>query len=101
MQTGMKLWLSLAVMLLGIFLCRQDVMAQHAGNISGNVRNEQNEPLPGVTVQSNTNTGKRIATTDAAGVFTFSNLPEGTYDFSFSYVGYAAQQLNGYKLKTG
>lgn len=101
MQTGMKLWLSLAVMLLGIFLCRQDVMAQNAGSISGNVRNEQNEPLPGVTVQSNTSTGKRIATTDAEGVFTFNNLPEGTYDFSFSYVGFAAQQLNGYKLKTG
>jgi len=92
MRTRMKL---LAVMLLGMFLCKQDVMAQGSGSIVGIVRNEQNEPLPGVTVQSN----KRIVTTDAGGAFSFNALPEGEYSLSLSYVGYAGQQLNNLHLK--
>lgn len=94
MRTRMKL---LAVILLGMFLCKQDVMAQGSGSIAGIVRNEQNEPLPGVTVQSN----KRIVTTDAGGSFSFNALPEGSYTLSLSYVGYANQQLNNLQLKAG
>jgi TonB-linked SusC/RagA family outer membrane protein len=95
MLTQMKL---LAVLLLGMVLCHQTAIAQSSGSISGTVRNEQNEALPGVTVQA---TGKHMTTTDANGNFTLASLNEGTYEITFSYVGYANYPVSNFNLKAG
>ena len=75
---------------------------QKNSTVRGVVSNEKNQPLVHVTVVArNTKTNFAAgASTDTGGVFTFTNLPAGgPYNFSFSGVGYLAQDLNGYTLK--
>lgn len=72
--------------------------------VKGIVHGADNEPLVGVSViirnaKTNFTSGTK---TDTAGVFTFAHVPSGgTYNFSFSMVGYEAQTLSGYTLKEG
>jgi TonB-linked SusC/RagA family outer membrane protein len=77
---------------------------QKNSTVTGVVSNEKNQPLAHVTIVArNTKTNFAAgASTDTAGVFSFSNLPAGgPYNFSFSGVGYQAQDMNGYTLKEG
>jgi len=59
-------------------------------NVTGTVRDEQGEPLPGVTVKiKGTNTA---TTTDVNGVYRI-NLPTGNETLVFTFVGYKTQEL--------
>ena len=74
------------------------------GNVTGIVRNEKGENLANASVQaSNKKSGFSASSqTDSNGVFHFSGLPtEGSYSFTFTYVGYQSQTLDGYNLKPG
>src|ERR1700748_2179503 len=71
------------------------------GSVNGIVRNEQGDPLGGVSVvATNLTTGLSAGTqTDTAGVFHFPKLPsKGHYSFSFSSVGFQVQTLSGYAV---
>jgi len=73
-----------------------------SGSVNGIVRNDQGEPLGGVSVvATNLTTGLSAGTqTDTAGLFHFPKLPsKGHYSFSFSSVGFQAQTLSGYAVK--
>ncbi|MBO9201859.1 MULTISPECIES: SusC/RagA family TonB-linked outer membrane protein [Niastella] len=77
---------------------------QKNSTVTGVVSNEKNQPLVHVTVVArNTKTNFAAgASSDTAGVFTFTNLPAGgPYNFTFTGVGYQSQDLNGYTLKEG
>jgi len=96
-------WFFVLLFLLA-FVFNPQVYAQQSSIVNGTVQNEKGEALPGVTVEAtNLSTGNVARTvSDANGKFSFANLePTGTFRFSFSYVGYAAYQLNNYKLKAG
>ena len=70
--------------------------------IKGIIQNDNNEPLPGVSViVKNTKTNFTSGTTtDSAGGFTFSRIiAGGPYGFTFSAVGYEPQTLSGYTIK--
>lgn len=70
--------------------------------IKGMVQNDNNQPLPGVSVIiRNTKTNFTSGTsTDNSGVSTFTRIPSGgLYSFTFSTVGYESQTLSGYNIK--
>ncbi|MEO6731678.1 MAG: carboxypeptidase regulatory-like domain-containing protein, partial [Ferruginibacter sp.] len=66
------------------------------------VRGENNQPLADASVSiRNNQTGFSTGTkTDAAGVFTARVPAGGPYTFTITSVGYGAQTLSGYTLKT-
>jgi TonB-linked SusC/RagA family outer membrane protein len=92
---------------MGVLIFFISALSLHAqegttGSVSGIVRNDQGEPLGGVSVvATNTTTGLSAGTqTDTGGVFKFPKLPStGRYSFSFSSVGFEAQTLSGYGIK--
>jgi len=93
-----KLLTWLLLVCLGYTLQAQD----KTGSVTGIVRNDQGDPVPGVTVlASNSETGLSSGTqTDSAGIFHFTKLPvKGKYSFTFSGVSYQQQTLTGYVLK--
>lgn len=72
--------------------------------VKGIVKNETAEPMAGVTVQIENKRSKfkRAVQTDGTGTFVVNNLEaEGSYTFTFSYVGYERRVLTGYNYKKG
>src|ERR1700710_2750673 len=92
-----------ALMFLLIVFQSFQLMAQGKTSlIKGVVQNNNNEPLPGVSVIiRNTKTNFTSGTsTDSSGNFTFSRITSGgPYTFTFSAVGYEKQTLAGYSIK--
>lgn len=77
-------------LLLFLLLLQQLTAQQSAGKIYGELRNIQNEPLPGATVtllnsKDSISVAKMITT--EKGVFEFSQLGAGTYYFAITAVG--------------
>jgi hypothetical protein len=70
------------------------------GQISGRVTDASGGVLPGVTVTvTNDATGLSVThVTDAAGVYTFTNLPVGTYSVSAELQGFRKAQRTGFAL---
>src|SRR3954471_19176097 len=67
-------------------------------NVTGIVKNEQGTALTNATVTVNNKNSDFTASTqtDSGGVFHFSGLPAGNaYSFTFTYIGYETQTLNG------
>jgi TonB-linked SusC/RagA family outer membrane protein len=99
--------LFLGCLLVGLALCFGvlPLKAQETGgSVSGIVRNEQGDPVSGITViATNLKTGLTAgAQTDSTGLFHFAKLPVGgRYSFSFSGIGFQPQTLSGYTLNSG
>ena len=92
-----KVWFLLCL-IAGLSAAAQD----GTGIVTGIVRNDQGDPLPGISVlATNAETGLSSGTqTDSTGVFRFTKLPvKGRYSFSFSGVGFQQQTLTGYVIK--
>lgn len=60
---------------------------QQRGIISGKVTDNQNISLPGVSVRLE-GAATQSKTTDADGNYSFTNLPQGSYTISFTYIGF-------------
>ena len=91
-------FLLLTMLFVSLNLKAQDTRS----NVSGIVRNEKGENLSNATVSvKNVKSGFTASSqTDSNGVFHFSGLPSGgAYSFTFSFIGYLSQTLNGYTLK--
>lgn len=91
-ETLMKLW-HYSILL----ICWTGIFAQSTSKISGRVCDAStNKPLAGAHVSV---TGTGIGTvTDANGRFIIENLLQGTYDLSFSYMGYTTQERDGVRV---
>lgn len=91
-------------MLLVLFFVQHQTFAQNKPPaVTGKVVSENNEPLPGVTVEATDGKGlfKRSTQTDVEGIFRFENLEPGTgYRFTFTHVSYAPQELTGYEISS-
>lgn len=65
---------------------------EKTGILTGIVTDEENNPIPGVTIVAWLPTDKEISTltttSNATGHFLFSNLSEGAYTVAFSLVGF-------------
>ena len=78
------------------------VLAQDKPYVTGVVQNELGEKMPGVSVKATPagSNSPAFQVTDEKGWFRFMNLAPGErYSFSFSFVGYKTQQLDGYTIK--
>src|SRR6202012_3075838 len=101
-----RLFYCLLLLVLGLGIRPHRLLAQAAaggsGAVNGVVRNDQGDPMFGVTVVA-TNLKTHLAAgtpTDSMGVFRFYKLPVGEkYSFSFSSVGFLPQTLSGYNIK--
>ena len=73
------------------------------GRLTGTVRDIQNARLPGVTVEiRNAATGaQQRTTTNEIGVFTFPQLPVGTYRVDVSLTGFKTQTYNDVAVSVG
>lgn len=72
--------------------------------VKGIIKNEKAEPLEGVSVliENRKTQFKKTALTDAAGTFIINELETaGSYNFTFTYVGYDKKVLTGYHYKKG
>ena len=73
------------------------------GSLTGTVRDSQNAVLPGATVQlRHTTTGaQQMTTTNEIGVFTFAQLPAGTYQVEVSLSGFRTRTYNDVTVTVG
>lgn len=91
-MTQRLLWLM--VLLLPLSLC---LSAQAQNNVTGTVKTESGDAVPGasVTAENASTKSKSTVTTNEEGVFSFSGLTNGRYNFTISYVGYTTESVNG------
>jgi TonB-linked SusC/RagA family outer membrane protein len=91
--------------LLALFLVTPLLLRAQDGrtDVTGIVRDQAGRALKGVSVTAkNTATGFSAGKeTDSSGVFRFSQLPSGNYNFTVTSVGYATKTLEDYTLKPG
>jgi carboxypeptidase family protein/TonB-dependent receptor-like protein len=78
---------------LWIALWASALAAQTTGGIVGRVTDDQDAPLPGVTVEATGAElqGGRTAVTDASGLYRLTLLPPGSYDVTFTLEGFATE----------
>ncbi|RBL92040.1 SusC/RagA family TonB-linked outer membrane protein [Chitinophaga flava] len=90
-----------------VLICALHAHSQDPGfavTIKGSVMSEDGQPLPGVSVMVKQRNGNgRINTvTDEKGFFRLEAMKPGSlYDFTFSFVGYENNSLNGFQVKDG
>ncbi|MEO7314077.1 MAG: TonB-dependent receptor [Ginsengibacter sp.] len=93
----------LSLMLITLF--SNQAFSQSGTIVTGNVLDENSGPLTGVTVvaiNATDTTKKEFTSTNANGVFRFSDLAANkSYTFRFTYVGYEPQSINNFSLKPG
>lgn len=90
----------LSLTLLLFWHCFTGFAQERTGSVTGVVRSEAGTALPLVSViAKNASTGLITGTqTDTSGIFRFSRMPEGTYNFVFTSIGYQPQTLSNYKI---
>src|SRR5262245_12131317 len=101
--------LSLGLLILGmsIFLSAgvPPVWAQSTstGTVSGQVTDEQSDVVAGavVTLQDVATNAQQKTVTNAAGRYTFANMPPGLYDMVVSKSGFVQAKLTGEKVTVG
>jgi TonB-linked SusC/RagA family outer membrane protein len=76
---------------------------ENTAAVKGTVTDDKGSPLAGVSIQAlNSSTNTTSGTqTDSSGIFSFSQLPPGSYSFTFGMIGHQSQNLTGYALKSG
>jgi len=76
---------------------------EQTGNLAGVVTDEENSPLPGVTIEATSPNlmGKATAVTDSMGRFRLVNLPPGAYEVKFILPGFATFVRKGIIVQLG
>ena len=101
---SVPVWRVAVILLAALLLTSPWASAQVLyGGVTGQVTDQQGGALPGVTVTA-TNTGtttKYEEVTDAQGLFTFRNLPPGTYDVAGSLTGFKELRQTNLKVSAG
>lgn len=94
-------WYFLAFLAMGLFVT--GAFAQTTGSIEGVVVDENNVPLPGVTVEATSPAlqGTKVAVTDTQGKFRLVLLPPGSYTVKFTLSGFAPTEQTDIKVGLG
>ena len=82
-----------------LFVFAYVLFAQSSGSIAGKAVDLSGDPVPGATIQATNVQTKSVykATTSAAGVFRFAQLPAGDYDlssFNSGFVPFVREKVN-------
>ena len=99
-----NLWVFSVALLLACFLVGTPAFAQlGSGTLSGIVKDDQGQVLPGVTVTAkNVDTGwSRLDITAENGAFRIPSVPFGTYDVSAELESFATQVQTGIRVDVG
>jgi hypothetical protein len=82
---------ALLAILLGSFVVDSSAQGVQTGSIRGTVSDQQNLPVPGVTVtiQSPALQGVRSTVSAGDGTYSFSRLPPGRYEMTFEITSFA------------
>lgn len=88
------------------FICLLFVSAafgqSNSGRLEGTVVDQESgEPLTGCNIVILGGSKQRGATTDDEGEYSISNIPPGTYDVQFSYIGYGKKRLKEVEINAG
>ncbi|MCI0618249.1 carboxypeptidase-like regulatory domain-containing protein, partial [bacterium] len=97
-------WLfSTAIFVFCVFACFNAFAQVGTSNLTGTVKDDQGNPIPGVNVSAkNTETGlERTDVTDDSGVFRIPSMPFGTYDITAQIQGFATQVQKGIRMDVG
>lgn len=100
----LKKGLQTCLLLCSMMLCFSAVHAQGLALATGLVKDTTGVPIPGVSIKANDPaTGKAVsAMTDNNGAFTINNLQVGgTYNFTFTFIGFVTKTLTGYQVSAG
>lgn len=94
---------SVAVLFLCLFAVAPAFSQATSGNLTGTVRDDQGNPLPGVTVLAkNTESGaERTDVTDESGAYRISSVPFGTYDITAQLSGFATMVKTEVRVDVG
>lgn len=85
-----------------ITLCAIPVIAQDStGSVTGDVKDESGQPLPGVMVSVVGEKGIKSTTSEASGKFTVTGLLPGTYDVKAELSGYQTVAQTGITVTAG
>src|SRR5260221_319757 len=88
------------ILLLFCMVLSMPLAAQNTGGISGVVRDaSDNSPLAGAIVYVEATNMK--TETNAEGKYTIKNIPEGTYNFYVTYVGFNVQKITYIHVELG
>src|SRR5262245_13384746 len=95
-----RIWLFAVAVLSLCAMCHTAYAQVGSANLTGIVRDDQGNPLPGVGVAAkNTETGlERTDVTDESGTYRIPSLPPGLYDITASIQGFATQVQKGVRL---
>ena len=76
---------------------------EQTGDLTGTVRDEKSQPLPGatMTLRGENLLGERATVTDAKGEFWFRSLPPGRYTLKTAFVGYQTIEQEGITVNIG
>jgi len=74
------------------------VWAQQRGRLTGQIRDEINEGMPGVTVRAENGALGTVSQVDGSYML---ELPEGNYTVSFSYLGYETKKITDVTILPG
>jgi len=76
---------------------------EQTGDLTGTVRDEKSQPLPGatMTLKGENLLGERATVTDAKGEFWFRSLPPGRYTLKTAFVGYQTIEQDGITVNIG
>ncbi|MCI0602335.1 TonB-dependent receptor [bacterium] len=99
-----NLWVFSVALLITSFLVGTPAFAQlGSGTLSGVVRDDQGQGLPGVTVTAkNVDTGwSRLDITADNGAYRIPSVPFGTYDVSAELASFATQVQTGIRVDVG
>ena len=101
----LSLWVRTAAFVIVVVLAASGALAQvTTGRIIGTVNDQNDQPLPGVTVTVNAETllgGARSAVTDGAGEFAIISLPVGIYTVTAALPGFVTQERQEVKVPLG
>jgi hypothetical protein len=94
----------MAIRTLGsLFLFALGIFAQSGGAITGTAVDVAGDPVPNAEIQATNAATKAVfkATTSSAGVYTFAELPAGTYDLTNSSPGFTPFVQHGVVVSAG
>lgn len=82
---------------------RPAAAVEQTGDLTGTVRDEKAEVLPGatITLKGDNLLGERSTVTDTKGEFSFRSLPPGKYTVKIAFVGYQTIEQDGVTVNIG
>jgi hypothetical protein len=97
------MWCGLAIVIGSITSATPSMADATAGTITGQVVDQQNEPIAhaSIILADTTTSSIRTTSTNEVGRYTILDIPPGVYDVTVTKTGFTASRLSGQKVEVG